>query len=52
MESPFIPFDDNDMVNESCPKGGHNQIKYDTDEKIIICKKCGKSLYNKEYLKM
>lgn len=49
MKSKFIPFDDNDMLNEHCPNGGRHQIKYDTDEKIIICKKCGKSLYSKKY---
>lgn len=42
MSEEFIPFDDNDMVNEPCPAGGHHQIKYDTDDKMIICGKCGK----------
>lgn len=49
MSVEFIPFDDNDIINEPCPNGGHHQIKYDTDEKMIICKKCGKSLYSKKY---
>lgn len=49
MDEDFIPFDDNDMINELCPKGGHHQIKYDTDEKMIICKNCGKLLYSKKY---
>ena len=37
------------MVNEPCPAGGHHQIKYDTDDKMIICVKCGKSLWSKKY---
>lgn len=49
MSEEFIPFDDNDMVNEPCPAGGHHQIKYDTDDKMIICEKCGKSLWSKKY---
>ena len=49
MIEEFIPFDDNDIINESCPNNGHHQLKYDTDEKMIICEKCGKSLYSKKY---
>ena len=49
MSEEFIPFDDNDLLNEPCPAGGHHQIKYDTDDKMIICEKCGKSLWSKKY---
>lgn len=49
MSEEFIPFDDNDMVNEPCSAGGHHQIKYDTNDKMIICEKCGKSLWSKKY---
>lgn len=49
MDEDFIPFDDNDMINELCPKGGHHQIKYDTDEKMIICKIVVSSLSKKYY---
>lgn len=49
MSEKIIPIDDNDMVSELCPAGGHHQIKYDTDNKMIICEKCGKSLWSKKY---
>lgn len=49
MENLFVPIDDNDILNETCPCGGGHSLRYNSDEKMLECEKCGKFLWSKKY---
>lgn len=41
--------EDNDIMRESCVKGGLHELIYDKDSHIIECKKCNLVWLSKEY---